>query len=219
MDSQFWVHFLQIMMIDLLLSSDNAIVIGMACRGLPKSEQRRAVIYGTAGAILLRVGLTGMTTWMLDIPLIKAVGGILLLWIAIKLLTGMEEDTSEVAFSSSLGQAVKTIILADFIMSMDNVLAVGGAAHGDFFLVLFGLGFSIPLLMWGSTWIARLMERFSAFVYIGGGILAYTAAEMCLEDPYVWKMANRLLLNHAWTPAVVALFVIVLGRLKKVHER
>ncbi|NGQ95301.1 TerC family protein [Brevibacillus sp. SYP-B805] len=217
MDGQFWIHFLQIMLIDLVLSGDNALVIGMACRGLPKKDQKRAIIYGTAGAILLRVGLTGLTTWMLDIPLIKALGGGMLLWIAVKLLAGMEEETSDVAYSSSLGQAVKTIILADFIMSLDNVLAVGGAAHGDLLLVVFGLGLSIPLLMWGSAWIARLMERFPFLVYLGGGILAYTATEMCLEDPYVWKIANRLLLNHAWTPVIAALLVILLGRWKRAH--
>lgn len=215
MDGQFWVHFLQIMMIDLLLSGDNAVVIGMACRGLPKQQQRRAVVYGTTGAILIRVGLTGMTTWMLDIPLIKAVGGIMLLWIAYKLLVGLEEDESDVAYSTGLGQAVKTIILADFIMSLDNVLAVGGVADGDFLLVALGLGVSIPLLMWGSAWISRLMERYPIFVYIGGAILAYTAAEMCLQDPYIWQIANRFLLNHAWTPVLVASLLVLVGHWRR----
>lgn len=218
MDGQFWVGFLQIMLIDLVLSSDNAVVIGMACRGLPPQQQRQAIIYGTIGAILLRVGLTSMTTWMLDIPLVKAVGGLLLIWIALKLLMENDTETSDVAYSRSLGQAVKTIILADFIMSLDNVLAVGGAAHGDLSLVLFGLGFSIPLLMWGSIWIARILGRFPALMYVGAGILAYTATEMCLEDPYVWKITNPLIFNHGWMPLLVSLLVVGVGKLKNMHE-
>ncbi|MFY0545705.1 TerC family protein [Brevibacillus sp. H7] len=212
MDEQFWLGFVQIMLIDLVLSSDNAVVIGMACRGLPPRAQRRAVLYGTIGAIVLRVTLTGMTTWMLDIPLMKAIGGGLLLWIAFKLMAAGEEETADVAYSRNVTQAVKTIILADFIMSLDNVLAVGGAAHGDLMLILLGLGFSIPLLMWGSAWLARLMNRFPALVSVGSGVLAYTAADMCLEDPYVWKVVNPILFNHGWLPGLVAVTVMVLGQ-------
>ena len=139
----------------------------------------------------------------------------MLLWIAYKLLVGLEEDESDVAYSTGLGQAVKTIILADFIMSLDNVLAVGGVADGDFLLVALGLGVSIPLLMWGSAWISRLMERYPIFVYIGGAILAYTAAEMCLQDPYIWQIANRFLLNHAWTPVLVASLLVLVGHWRR----
>ncbi|GAA4703107.1 TerC family protein [Brevibacillus fulvus] len=215
MDGQFMLNFLQIMLIDLVLSSDNAVVIGLACRGLPKEEQQKAIIYGTFGAILLRISLTGMTTWMLDIPLLKAIGGCLLLWISYQLLTEEDKEQSDVVYSKSLVQAVKTIILADFIMSLDNVLAVGGAAHGNLLLVLFGLGFSIPLLMWGSTWIARLMDRFSMLIYLGSAILAYTATEMCLEDPYVWKMINPLIFQQEWLPMVAAILVMALGKMKR----
>ncbi|WP_035295551.1 TerC family protein [Brevibacillus thermoruber] len=215
MDGQFWLGFVHIFLIDVVLSSDNAVVIGMACRRLPERERRRAVLYGTLGAIVLRVALTGMTTWMLDIPLVKAVGGLLLLWIACKLILGGQEETIEVKYGGDVGQAVKTILLADFVMSLDNVLAVGGAAHGDIVLVILGLGMSIPLLMWGSAWISRLMNRFHGLVIAGGGVLAYTAADMCLEDPYVWKVLNPLLLNHAWLPLLVAAAVMALGRFGK----
>jgi len=208
MDGDFWVSFFNIFMIDLVLSGDNAIVIGMACRGLPHKQQRIAVFYGTLGAVLLRVGLTSMATWMLDIPLIKAVGGGLLLWIAMKLLFLNGEESSDVTRSQNVGQAVKTIILADFIMSLDNVLAVGGAAHGDLFLVMFGLGLSIPLLVWGSRLVARLMERFTVLLYAGAGILAYTASQMCLEDPYIWKLANPYILNMNWLPTLMALALV-----------
>jgi len=215
MDGQFWVHLLQITLIDLVLSSDNAIVIGMACRGLPPKLRRMAILYGTMGAIVLRVALTGLTTWMLDIPLLKMIGGGLLLWISLKLMLGFGDEEGEIAKGDTLCEAVKTIILADLIMGLDNVLAIGGAAHGDIWLVLFGLGFSIPLLMWGSSWVARLMGRYPALVYGGAGLLAYTGAEMCLEDPYVWKVANEHLFNHAWVPLAVALGVVLVGRWRK----
>jgi YjbE family integral membrane protein len=215
MEEYFWWGIIHIFLIDLILSSDNAVVIGMACRNLPLQERRRAVFYGTMGAIGLRVLLTGLTTWILDIPLVKAIGGLLLLWIAGKLLFGQDE-VQDVASSSSVAQAVKTIIIADFVMSLDNVLAVGGAAHGDLWLVILGLMMSIPLLMWGSAWVARLMNRFPVLVLLGGGILTFTAVDMCLEDPYVWKLVNPFMLNHNWMPIMVALLFMVWGRLRKV---
>lgn len=215
MGEYFWLGLVHIFMIDLVLSSDNAVVIGMACRGLPRNERKRAILYGTLGAILLRIVLTGMTTWMLDIPLVKAIGGLLLLWIACKLMLGENEELADVSHNQTIGQAVRTIIVADFVMSLDNVLAVGGAAHGDLWLVLLGLAMSIPLLMWGSVWIARVMNRFPSMVIIGGGILTFTAVDMCLQDPYVWKWVNPLLLNHMWLPVFAAVVVMFWGRMKR----
>ncbi|EJL31706.1 TerC family protein [Brevibacillus sp. BC25] len=215
MGEYFWLGLVHIFMIDLVLSSDNAVVIGMACRGLPRNERKRAILYGTLGAILLRIVLTGMTTWMLDIPLVKAIGGLLLLWIACKLMLGENEELANVSHNQTIGQAVRTIIVADFVMSLDNVLAVGGAAHGDLWLVLLGLAMSIPLLMWGSVWIARMMNRFPSMVIIGGGILTFTAVDMCLQDPYVWKWVNPLLLNHMWLPVLAAVVVMFWGRMKR----
>lgn len=215
MGEYFWLGLVHIFMIDLVLSSDNAVVIGMACRGLPRNERKRAILYGTLGAILLRIVLTGMTTWMLDIPLVKAIGGLLLLWIACKLMLGENEELADVSHNQTIGQAVRTIIVADFVMSLDNVLAVGGAAHGDLWLVLLGLAMSIPLLMWGSVWIARVMNRFPSMVIIGGGILTFTAVDMCLQDPYIWKWVNPLLLNHMWLPVLAAVVVMFWGRMKR----
>lgn len=215
MGEYFWLGLVHIFMIDLVLSSDNAVVIGMACRGLPQHERKRAILYGTFGAILLRIVLTGMTTWMLDIPLVKAIGGLLLLCIACKLMLGENEELADVSHNQTIGQAVRTIIVADFVMSLDNVLAVGGAAHGDLWLVLLGLAMSIPLLMWGSVWIARIMNRFPSMVIIGGGILTFTAVDMCLQDPYVWKWVNPLLLNHMWLPVFAAVVVMFWGRMKR----
>lgn len=216
MEDHFWLGLLHIFFIDLVLSSDNAVVIGMACRGLPMKERGRAVLYGTVGAIGLRIVLTGMTTWMLDIPLVKALGGLLLFLIALKLMFGVTEGIQDVSHSNDVGEAVKTIIVADFVMSLDNVLAVGGAAHGDLWLVGLGLAMSIPLLMWGSAWVARLMNRFPSLVLLGGGILVYTAIDMCLEDPFIWKWVNPLLLNHTWLAILIACSVVVLGRFRRI---
>ncbi|MFM1653940.1 TerC family protein [Brevibacillus sp. B_LB10_24] len=215
MNGDFWIAFFNIFVIDLVLSGDNAVVIGMACRGLPPLERKRAVQYGTLGAVLLRVVLTGMATWMLNIPLIKAIGGLLLLWIAIKLLIEDGGETTEVTFSQTMGQAVKTIILADFVMSLDNVLAVGGAAHGNPWLVVFGLGLSIPLLMWGSSLVARLMNRFSFLVYIGSGILAYTAVEMLLDDPFFWRFKEMIPYSTSWIPQTAVILVLLIGKVKR----
>lgn len=215
MEEHFWLGLVHIFMIDLVLSSDNAIVIGMACRGLPKKERGKAVLYGTLLAVILRILLTSMTTWMLDIPLVKAVGGMLLLWIACKLMMGEQEEMTEISHNQTVGQAVRTILLADFVMSLDNVLAVGGAAHGDLRLVILGLVMSIPLLMWGSAWVARLMNRFRSLVIIGGGLLSFTAVDMCLEDPYVWKWINPFMFNHMWLPVIVAGLVMLWGRMKR----
>ncbi len=212
MDGSFWLGFLNIIIIDLVLSGDNAVVIGMACRGLTPREQNKAVFYGTLGAVLLRVGLTAMATWMLNIPFLKLVGGLLLFWIALKINTHKENETSDVSYGRNLSQAIKTIILADFIMSLDNVLAVGGAAHGNIWLVLFGLGLSIPLLMWGSALVARLINRLPVIMYLGSAILAYTAAEMCMEDPYLSRFTYQLPAVEMMIPMVAALAVILIGK-------
>ncbi|EST53055.1 membrane protein [Brevibacillus panacihumi W25] len=216
MEDHFWLGLIHIFFIDLVLSSDNAVVIGMACKGLPAKERGKAILYGTMGAIGLRVALTGMTTWMLEIPLVKAIGGFFLLWIAVKLMFAKDSEIHQVSQGRNVGQAIKTILVADLIMSLDNVLAVGGAAHGDLLLVVLGLLMSIPLLMWGSAGVARLMNRFPSLVLIGGGILVYTAVDMCLDDPYIWKWVNPLLLNHTWLAIMIAVSVVAWGRLKQV---
>lgn len=170
-----------IMIIDLVLSGDNAVVIGMASRRLPPDQQRRAIIFGAGGAIGLRVLFTAMTTLLLDIPLLQAGGGVLLLWIAYKLLR-QESEAQKVAAGSSLGEAVRTIVLADVIMSLDNILAVGGAAHGNLSLLLFGLALSMPIILFGSGLVAAMMNRLPWLPYLGSAILIYTAVEMILED-------------------------------------
>ncbi|AUM66532.1 hypothetical protein C0R09_19470 [Brevibacillus laterosporus] len=212
METNTLVALFHIFIIDVVLSGDNAVVIGMACRGLAPIDRKKAILYGTLGAIILRVLLTVVATWMLAIPLVKAVGGIMLLYISLKLLGG-DEDTNEVQVSKSSGQAIKTIILADFIMSLDNVLAVGGAAGGDVILVVIGLALSIPLLMFGSNLIANLLDRYPILLYVGTGILAYTAAHMFLDDPFVHeRIASHLAIPNQAIAGIIVIVVLLLGK-------
>lgn len=217
MDTQFWFGFFNIIILDLVLSGDNAVVIGMAARKLPDRQRKQVILYGTGAAVLLRVTLTLIAVWLLKVPLLKTVGGLLLIWIAIKLLAD-EGEEADIHVGQGLRSAIKTIIVADIVMSMDNVLAVAGAAHGNFWLVLFGLALSIPLLMWGSKTVASIMNRLPWLVYVGAGILAYTAGQLIVDDPVIhenvivyaeflsWLIPTALVLlvlwvGHAWKEA------------------
>lgn len=183
-DLQLIKAVLSIVMIDLVLSGDNAVVIGMASRRLPPVQQRRAMFYGAAGAVGLRVLFTALAALLLGIPLVQAVGGLVLVWIAYKLLRD-EERTHAINEGSTLPEAVRTIVLADVIMSLDNILAVGGAAHGNLWLLIFGLALSMPIILFGSRLVALLLNRLTWLVYVGAAVLAYTAAEMILKDGLV----------------------------------
>jgi YjbE family integral membrane protein len=175
---------LSIVAIDLVLSGDNAVVIAMATRRLAPAARRRAILLGAGVAIALRVACTALVAVLLGIPLLQAVGGLLLLWIAYKLLL-QREQAHAVNESGTLGQAVRTIILADAVMSLDNMLAVGGVAHGNLILLLFGLGLSMPILIFASGLIAHMLNHLPWLLYLGSAILAYTAAGMLIEDPLV----------------------------------
>ena len=184
----FSVEFLSalaaIVVIDLVLAGDNAIVIALAARNLPKTLQRRAIIWGTVGAVAVRASLTVVVVWLLGIPGLMLAGGILLAWIAYRLLTGDENGREhDLAPATSFWAAMRTIVVADAVMGLDNVLAVAGAAHGSALLVVLGLLISIPIVVWGSTLILRWIERFPALLYIGGAVLAWTAAKMITDEP------------------------------------
>lgn len=181
MDS-FWV-FIEIVIINLLLSGDNAIVIAMAGRRLPTYQRRSAVWYGTLAAILLRCVLTLGAVVLLHVPLLQTVGALLLIVIALQLLIDRKEHAASTHAASSLAGAVWTIVVADFVMSLDNVLAVAAVANGDTVLLVIGIVMSIPIIIWGSSFIMRLLDRLPSLVYIGGGLLGYTAVEMMLKDP------------------------------------
>jgi len=195
---------LSIVVIDLVLSGDNAVVIGMASRRLAPEQRRRAIIFGAVGAIGLRVTFTAMVALLLGIPLLQAVGGAVLIWIAFKLLRE-EHNEQNVREGANLFDAVRTIIIADVIMSLDNILAVGGAAHGNLGLLLFGLALSMPIIMFGSNIVATLMNRLPWLVYLGSAILAYTAGEMIFEDRII---GNYLPHNQTFEWIMIALIVI-----------
>ena len=184
----FTVEFLSalaaIVVIDLVLAGDNAIVIALAARSLPPHLKKRAIIWGTVGAIVVRTALTLVVVWLLKIPGLMMAGGLLLLWIAYRLLTQKDDDGHDIAPAASFWGAMQTIVIADAVMGLDNVLAVAGAANGSALLVVLGLLISIPIVIWGSTLILHWIERFPSIVYIGGAVLAWTAAKMVTSEPF-----------------------------------
>ena len=171
-----------IIVIDLILAGDNAIVIGLAARNVPASMQRRVILWGTAGAIIVRALLTAVVVWLLKVPGFLLVGGVALVYIGWKLTRGGEPG-HQVAAKDSVRGAVQTIVVADAVMGVDNVLAVGGAAHGSFVLVAIGLAVSIPIVIWGSTLVLKWVERYPAILWLGAGVLGFTAAKMIASEP------------------------------------
>ena len=177
-----------IVVIDLVLAGDNAIVIALAARNVPQHLQRKAVMWGAAGAVIVRSAMTILVVWLLNIPGLLFAGGAMLVWIAYKLLLPEAEANGgdpKINGANTFMGAIKTIVVADMVMGLDNVLAVAGAAHGSFVLVVLGLLISVPIVIWGSTVLLRFIERFPAFVYLGSGVLALTAVKMMLAEPLV----------------------------------
>lgn len=211
---QFWISVLQIIAIDLLLSGDNAVVIALACRNLPPEQRRKGVLFGVAGAVSLRVILTFFAVGLLTLPYIKIVGALLLLWIGIKLL--LPEDEHEgvnIPANTHLMGAVKTIIVADFVMSLDNVIGVAAAAKGHFGLLVFGLLISIPMIVWSSQIILKLMDRFPVIIVMGGALLGFVAGEMMMTDMLVKAWTETLPHWLHWlVPALGAVLVVVAGK-------
>ncbi len=180
----FLFGLLNIIFINIILSGDNAVVIAMAVRSLPHKERRLGIIFGTLGAVLLRIGLTFIAAKLLEISFVKLAGGLLILWIAFKLLLpeSDEEHTKEI---HGLRQAIITILMADLVMSLDNVLGVAGAAKGDLILLLIGLATSIPIVVFASSIITKLMDRFPIIVTLGAAVLGRVAGEMIMSDPFI----------------------------------
>ena len=214
-DPAFWARWFSIVVIDLALAGDNAIVIALAVRTLPKRQQFLGRMWGSAGAVGLRLLFIAIITYLLKIPMLQFFGGLVLIWIAVKLVRqGSDEEEGEggVRHGTSLWEAVWIIIVADVTMSLDNVLAVAGAAHGNLVLVIFGIALSIPLVVWGSGILAHLMNRFEWLVWLGGGILGFVAGEMMVGDSLVkgWLgEVGRIL--HYPLPIVLGLGIFALG--------
>ncbi|MBL0092584.1 MAG: TerC family protein, partial [Piscinibacter sp.] len=186
MNAEFWVAVGQIIMIDILLGGDNAVVIALACRKLPAKQRTQGILWGTAGAIVLRVVLIFFALTLLAIPYLKVVGALLLVWIGVKLLAPDDDDAhGDIQASDKLWAAVKTVIIADLVMSVDNVIAIAGAAEGaggdhKMPLVIFGLLVSIPIIVWGSQLVIKLMDRFPSIITIGGMLLGWIAGTMAV---------------------------------------
>lgn len=212
--AQFWVDVVKIIVIDLLLSGDNAVVIALACRNLPQEQRKHGILYGAIGAIGLRVVLTFFAVNLLALPYLKMVGAILLLWIGVKLILPDEDGHSEgsIKAENSLWGAVKTIIVADLVMSLDNVIGVAGAAHGNAMLLIFGLLISIPLIAWSSQLVLQLIDRFPFIIYAGGALLGYVAGEMLAGEALLNSLLKTQYLLQELIPPVCAIFVLLMGK-------
>ncbi|MBU4609809.1 TerC family protein [Achromobacter sp. GG226] len=214
-----WGAVLQIILIDILLGGDNAVVIALACRNLPKNLRLQGILWGTAGAIILRVILIFFAVTLLAIPFVKVVGGVLLFWIGIKLLIPEDEDHGNIDGGTTLMSAIKTIIVADFVMSLDNVIAIAGSAqnaHPDhqLGLVIFGLLVSVPIIIWGSTLVLKLIDRFPLVVTFGAALLGWIAGGMLVTDVFVVNQLGGAVdpMIKIAAEVVGALFVVAMGK-------
>jgi len=205
--SPWWSALLAIIVIDLVLAGDNAVVIGLAARNVPAEHQRRVVLWGTFGAIAVRVALTSVVVWLLKIPGFLLVGGVALAWIGWRLTEDTGGGDPGIAARTSIRGAIQTIVIADAVMGVDNVLAIGGAAHGSLLLVLIGLAISIPIVIWGSTLVLKGVERFPQILWLGAAVLGWTAAKMIASEPL---LASTF---ASWPEARTALYVVVIGLL------
>lgn len=219
--AHFWIAVGQIIMIDILLGGDNAVVIALACRKLPAHQRIKGILWGTAGAIVLRVVLIAFALTLLQIPFLKLVGAALLLWIGVKLLAPHDEDEhANIEGSDKLWAAVKTVIVADLVMSVDNVIAIAGAATGaggdhQLPLVIFGLLVSIPIIIWGSQLVLKLMDRFPLIITVGGMLLGWIAGTMAHGDPAMKEVLPQTAVWSYGLGVAGAMLVYALGYLSR----
>jgi len=215
-DATFWVALLQIIGVNIVLSGDNAVVIALAARSLPAKQQKQAVLWGSGAAVVMRIILTVVAVQLLTLPYLKLIGAALLLWIGVQLLLPEDEEEGEgkTSTSTGMGAAIRTILIADLVMSLDNVIAVAAAAKGSLTLLILGLLISIPLVIFGSTLLMKFMERWPIIITIGGALLGWVAGEMAISDPAVkeWVDTNAAWLHYA-APVLGAAIVVAVGRI------
>jgi YjbE family integral membrane protein len=213
MTGQFWAGLMAIIGVNIVLSGDNAVVIALAARSLPAKQQKAAIFWGSAAAIVMRIILTIVALELLRLPYLKLVGAALLLWIAVQLLMPEEGGGEDAAVASGLMSAIRTILIADLVMSLDNVIGVAAAAKGSIVLLVLGLAISIPLVIFGSTVLLRLMERFPVIITLGAALLGWVAGDMATTDPAVkeWVDANAAWLHYG-APIAGAIGVVAGGR-------
>jgi YjbE family integral membrane protein len=210
-DPLFWTALATIIGVNIVLSGDNAVVIALASRSLPAEQRTKAIFWGSAAAIILRIVLTAFAVKLLQLSWLKIIGALLLFWIGVKLLIP-EDDDANIAGHEHLGAAIKTILIADLVMSLDNVIAVAAAAKDNVVLLILGLAISIPLIIFSSTLLLKLMDRFPIIITIGAALLGFVAGEMLITDPATkgWVDQNAAWMHYA-IPALGAAFVVVLG--------
>ena len=222
--AHFWVTVGQIILIDILLGGDNAVVIALACRQLPENQRLKGILWGTAGAILLRVALIAFAITLLQVPFLKIAGAALLIWIGVKLITPHDEDAhGNIQASDKLWSAVKTVIVADLVMSIDNVIAIAGAAQNageqhQMALVILGLVVSIPIIVWGSQIVLKLMDRFPVIILLGGMLLGWIAGGMFQTDPMLKDLIPQEQSWHYALGAAGALLVLAIGQALKARR-
>ncbi len=213
MAPQFWTGLMTIIWVNVILSGDNAVVIALAARSLPEKQQKLAVMWGAGAAVILRIVLTFAAVEMLKLPFLKIIGSLLLLWIAVKLLLPEDEDEGNISSHSNMFSAIKTILIADLVMSLDNVIAVAAAAKGSSLLLILGLAISIPLVVFGASMLLKLMDRYPFIITLGAAILGIVAGEMIITDPvdlhWIEEHAEWL---HWVAPTFGAILVVGLGR-------
>ena len=212
-NADFWIGLIKIVWINIILSGDNAVVIALAARSLPPAQQKKAVLFGSGAAVVLRIVLTVVAAKLLALPYLQIAGGLMLLWIGVQLLGSEEDGEGESKEYGSMLAAVRTILIADLVMSLDNVIAVAAAAQGDTTLLILGLAISIPLVIFGSTMMIKLMERFPIIIIFGAALIGWVAGETIVSDV---ALKNVLLANpwlHYAAAVVGALLVITVGKL------
>ena len=216
----FWVGLWQIILVNIVLSGDNAVVIALAARSLPPRQQTQAVLWGAGAAVILRIILTVIAVELLKWPWLKLIGAVLLLWIAVKLLMPEDGGEGNVNASENLWTAIKTILIADLVMSLDNVIAVAAAAKGSLTLLILGLAISIPLVIFGATMLMKVMDRFPVIITIGAGLLGWVSGDMAATDPVVkgWVDVNAAWVHWA-APAAGAVIVVATGKWLAAREK
>lgn len=211
-DVNFWIGLLKIIWINIILSGDNAVVIALAARSLPPHQQKKAILFGSGAAVVLRIALTVVAAKLLQLSFLQVVGGLLLLYIGVQLLSEEEEEEGHSKEGGGLMAAVRTILIADLVMSLDNVIAVAAAAKGNDLLLLLGLAISIPLVIFGSTLMIRLMERFPIIITLGAGLIGWVGGETIVSDVALKDVAAANPWLHYVAAAVGAAFVVMMGR-------
>ena len=211
--TDFWIGLLKIIWINIILSGDNAVVIALAARSLPPEQQRKAIFWGTAAAVILRIALTVVAVKLLALPYLQIVGGLLLLWIGVQLLGDEDGGEGEEKQHGSLSSAIRTILIADLVMSLDNVIGVAAAANGNVTLLVIGLAIAIPIVIFGSTLMIKLMERFPIIVTLGAALIGWVGGETMASDVIFKDFSASNPWLHYATAAAGAAFVIAVGKL------